>query len=153
MHKNGVIHRDLNPRNVFLSSSGTEKIESPKDMIVKLFDFNVSKMVPNMEKLNKEECFKESGLSFENKSLKIGTPCFRAPELWGMVEHYITEAVDLWGVGCVVYALLVGKDPFNGDDFDLRLNIRLGEFDRCEDYMTLSPRARNMIEGLLTADP
>lgn len=121
-------------------------------MIVKLIDFNVSKMVSTaLNNKSKEDCFTD-GLILENKSTRIGTPCFRAPELWGMTELFITEAVDLWGVGCVIYALLVGKDPFTNDN-DLRKNIRSGVFNRCEDYLTLSSRARSIIEGLLTVDP
>lgn len=48
------------------------------------------------------------------ESTKIGTPMYRPPEFCSMQmqgEIY-TQAVDLWGLGCIMYALLVGSDPF-----------------------------------------
>lgn len=51
-------------------------------------------------------------LELKHRSAKIGTPIYRPPELWSMMGEIHTQAVDLWGVGCVIYALLVGQDPF-----------------------------------------
>lgn len=50
MHKNGVIHRDLNPTNVFLLEEETN--------LVKILDFNVSKLV---------ETSRSSRLSFDDE--------------------------------------------------------------------------------------
>ncbi len=40
MHEHGVVHRDMNPTNVFLSEDG---------QTVKVLDFNVSKLIQNSE--------------------------------------------------------------------------------------------------------
>lgn len=46
-------------------------------------------------------------------SSRIGTPLYRPPEFCGLLSNTYTEAVDMWGVGCVLYLLMVGKDPFD----------------------------------------
>lgn len=74
MHEKGVVHRDLNPTNVFYHDS--------KDLI-KILDFNVSKLInqQTMDKVNETE-----GTIADNKykySLftKTGTPIYSAPEI------------------------------------------------------------------------
>ena len=49
-------------------------------------------------------------------SSRLGTPMYKPPEFCGLGQDQYTEAVDLWGIGCILYVLMVGKDPFSLDD-------------------------------------
>lgn len=44
-----------------------------------------------------------------------GTPAYMAPEIWENKER-ITEKVDIWAAGCVLYAMIYGSLPFKGYD-------------------------------------
>lgn len=48
MHERGVVHRDMNPTNVFIYHQGGESEENLEhcDPEIKILDFNVSKLVP-----------------------------------------------------------------------------------------------------------
>ena len=60
-------------------------------------------------------------------STKCGTPCYVAPEIL-TDDHYGPE-VDMWSVGVVVYLLLSGTMPFDGENpLDVYQNILNGEY-------------------------
>ena len=50
-----------------------------------------------------------------------GTPVYMAPEIWKGVEY--NQKVDIWSVGVVMYYLLSGTHPFDGDNEDLGKEI------------------------------
>lgn len=123
MHSKLVVHRDLNPRNIFLHFGDT--IQNIKEATVKIIDFNSSKILINSPHFRSEESPSVVDLEFfsaENQEFgrdhfelttaRVGTPMYRAPEL--IARHkYFTTAIDVWGIGCTVYFLLVGKPPFD----------------------------------------
>ena len=90
MHDNGVIHRDVNPTNIFL-----QKIDDPKS--VKILDFNVSKLIEKKGTKSfsnyEIEDIKVSDDEEESKEVraedrfkyslftKTGTPLYTAPEM------------------------------------------------------------------------
>lgn len=67
MHQNKVVHRDFNPKNVFLTIEGE----------VKIIDFNVSKLVEVEHNLNRQT---ESKFRY-SLFTKTGTPVYTAPEM------------------------------------------------------------------------
>ena len=71
---------------------------------MKLADFGISKI-----------------LSDEMLTTNCGTPIYMAPEIW-RGESY-SEKVDIWSIGIVMYYLLSGEHPFNGDDETIGLKI------------------------------
>jgi serine/threonine protein kinase len=46
--------------------------------------------------------------------MSLGTPLYMAPELVQCLKY--SEKVDVWSLGCIVYQLLSGVTPFDGDD-------------------------------------
>jgi tRNA A-37 threonylcarbamoyl transferase component Bud32 len=104
LHERDIVHRDLKAENLLFVD------ESP-DANLKLIDFGVS-------------CKHLKG----SKKMKdtLGTPYYIAPEV--ILRNY-DKKCDLWSCGVILYILLCGYPPFNGDDDDEILkNVKKGEF-------------------------
>ncbi|MBW1691416.1 MAG: protein kinase [Deltaproteobacteria bacterium] len=96
-HQQGVIHRDIKPPNIILSSSGKPKIT----------DFSIAFMKRGSSTL-------EQGL--------FGSPSYMSPEQ--VKEDPITEQTDLFSLGAILYELLTGKKAFEGNnDYSVMFKI------------------------------
>ena len=87
-HQRGLIHRDLKPGNVLLTTDGA----------VKLIDFGIAK-------------FADQKLTATGQIL--GTPSYMAPEQWTL-RGEITGRTDVYALGIVAFEALTGKPPFRG---------------------------------------
>ncbi|SFN78772.1 serine/threonine protein kinase [Streptomyces sp. cf124] len=90
-HADGVVHRDLKPANVLLKQDGGE-------MHPMLTDFGIARLADS------------PGLT--RTSEFVGTPAYVAPE--SAEGHPQTSAVDIYGAGILMYELVTGRPPFNG---------------------------------------
>ena len=91
-HQQGVIHRDLKPANVLLTSGPTA---TPK-----VTDFGLAKFLV--------------GSSLTQTGDVLGTPSYMAPEQTAGKSGVITPAVDVYGLGAILYEALSGRPPFAG---------------------------------------
>lgn len=91
LHSVGVIHMDIKPANLLLSTKVTEDEYS----IVKICDFGLSKIAD------------ENGRVLIK--LRCGTEPYIAPEV--QPGRYVTGAVDMWSFGIFLYILTVGYSP------------------------------------------
>ncbi len=100
-HALGVVHRDIKPANIFLAQLGGKEV-------VKLIDFGIARSVnPEID----------HGLGqLTSTNLFVGTPAYMAPEQYQPAMGGVGPAADLWGVGAVLFELLTGQHPFEGDD-------------------------------------
>jgi len=96
VHGRGIIHRDLKPSNLFVT---TGPDGSPH---IKLLDFGVSKMMIGGE-----------GDRITQTGTVLGSPSYMAPEQMGSAES-ADERTDVWGAGTVLFELLTGRVPFEG---------------------------------------
>ncbi|KAK3864034.1 hypothetical protein Pmani_017753 [Petrolisthes manimaculis] len=81
---------------------------------------------------------------------KHGCPAYVAPEILTSAT-YSGRAADMWGLGVMLYTMLVGRYPFHDSDTSsLFAKIRCGEFKVPE---WVSSRARHLITALLRRDP
>lgn len=91
-HGAGVLHRDLKPANVVFDGCGKPY----------LTDFGLAKG------LNSED------LTLTQSGAIVGTPAYMAPEQATRPGNAATPAVDVYGLGAVLYGLLTGGPPFRG---------------------------------------
>ncbi|HEY5914274.1 MAG TPA: protein kinase [Verrucomicrobiae bacterium] len=91
-HERGVLHRDLKPANILLDPEGNPHVT----------DFGLAKLLE-----------KEEGLTLTQGAL--GTPNYMAPEVAGAGTHLSTIAVDVYGLGAVLYHCLTGRPPFSAN--------------------------------------
>jgi len=104
LHSAGIYHRDLKPANCLAN----------QDCSVKICDFGLSRAVgmesqPHLLNLpntpREGEAPSTGGLLKRQLTGHVVTRWYRAPELILLEEHY-TEAIDVWGVGCIFAELL-----------------------------------------------
>lgn len=96
-HALGVIHRDLNADHIYLMTRSRE------GRFVKVLDFGIAHLAyePQITKVGQ----------------KLGTPDTMAPELISGQE--VGSSVDLYALGCILYAMLTGRYPFLGSVHDI----------------------------------
>jgi len=81
-----------------------------------------------------------------------GTPYYIAPEV--LNESY-DEKCDIWSCGVILYILLCGYPPFNGEsDTDIMRAVRKGIYDfPAEEWAGVSKEARDLVTNMLKYDP
>ncbi|NWX84148.1 ST17A kinase, partial [Nothoprocta ornata] len=130
LHRNNVVHLDLKPQNILLTS------KSPLGDI-KIVDFGLSRIMKSSEELREI----------------MGTPEYVAPEI--LSYDPISTATDMWSIGVLAYVMLTGISPFLGDDKqETFLNISQMNVSYCgEDFDLISESAVDFIKTLLVKKP
>jgi tetratricopeptide (TPR) repeat protein len=103
-HRKGIVHRDLKPSNVFLVPEGSETR-------VVITDFGLART----------EIKEEGQLTVTGTGEILGTPAYMSPE---QIEgKKATTASDIYSLGLVMYEMLTGAQPFEGESaFQIALN-------------------------------
>ncbi|XP_077137298.1 microtubule-associated serine/threonine-protein kinase 4-like [Ranitomeya variabilis] len=140
LHSYGVVHRDLKPDNLLITSAGH----------IKITDFGLSKVgliIPNTNiyKHSAEDIFREF-LDFE----VCGTPCYKAPEV--ILQKGYGRPIDWWSMGIILYEFLSGCRPFRGvSRSELYENMVTGDINW--NRYTPPLDAQNLITQLLRRSP
>ncbi|XP_028994578.1 serine/threonine-protein kinase PLK4 [Betta splendens] len=124
LHTHGILHRDLTLSNLLLTSN----------MNIKIGDFGLATQL----KLPNEKHF-----------TMCGTPNYISPEVATRSAHGLES--DVWSLGCMFYAFLMGRPPFDTDTVKHTLSkVVLGEY---EMPTHISLEAQDLIHHLLQKDP
>ena len=95
-HAEGIAHRDLKPENIFVSHERDGKL------MAKLLDFGIAKLLGEEESQHKTKT-----------GQAVGTPLYMAPEQCR--GRKVDHRADLYSFGVVIYQLLTGEVPFDGE--------------------------------------
>ena len=128
-HQHNVIHRDLKPENILLNND-------TKDPQITLIDFGQAVRIDPSSNLKE----------------KSGTSYYIAPEV--LMGSYNKEC-DLWSIGVILFIMLVGYPPFNGqNDEEITKRILKGNLSlEDEEWQGISDEAKDLVRKLLCYDP
>ena len=103
-HGQGVIHRDLKPSNVLLSWQGQPESAARKlsNATIKITDFGLARVIDASQQTEVGQ--------------RVGTPGYMSPEQVAGDVSATGERTDVYGLGAILYELLVGRPPFVADD-------------------------------------
>jgi serine/threonine protein kinase len=105
-HDRGMIHRDIKPDNLLLDSQG----------LVKVADLGLVKtpdLSPDADRSGDKSGLKGMPADMTGARMALGTPAYMSPEQCrdaAAVDH----RADIYSLGCTLYALVTGKQPFDG---------------------------------------
>ena len=130
MRKAQLVHRDLKPQNLLLTSDDL-------NAELKIADFGFARYIRESEGMADTVC---------------GSPLYMAPEVLNY-QKYDAKA-DLWSVGAILFEMLVGAVPFTGQNqVQLLRNIQKTEFKiPMHIAQELSPECIALLRGLLHRD-
>eukprot|EP00752_Nemacystus_decipiens_P007342 g6568.t1 len=144
LHRKGIVHADLKPENLMLSSWDDD------DAKVKLVDFG---------------CSCGAGLGFQelNRGDTVhGTPAYWPPELVQAedegISYSFNAAADMWAIGVIMFIMLVGIHPFDLEggttDVEILRRVANAEVPMSEGVTDhLSEAALDLMRKLMEKDP
>ena len=133
LHSKNIMHRDIKPENIMF----TKKINKKnRKFEIKLIDFGTAKVF----------------LKGKKETKFIGTSYYIAPEV--LKESY-DQKCDVWSCGVIMYILLCGYPPFNGNtnnDIYNAIKNNLPYF-HGEDWKEITPEAIDLLQNMLNKNP
>ncbi len=122
LHRHGIVHRDLKPQNIF-----------QEEGVVKVGDYGLSKHITASQ---------QSG-----HTTAIGTVHYMAPEVGS--GHY-GHSIDIFAVGIILYEMLTGKRPFDGESVG---EVLMGIATKEPDYSRIPDQLVPVLQHALAKDP
>jgi calcium-dependent protein kinase len=126
-HNKNICHRDLKPENLLYLNAGSEENNR-----IKVIDFGLSQACDRLK-------------------TKVGTAYYVSPEI---LSGNYTQLCDIWSAGVILYILLSGEIPFNGDNdreiYDAISNYKYNF--NSNQWKQISPSAIDLIKKCLVPE-
>lgn len=130
-HQAGIVHRDVKPANLFVLDGSRP--------FVKILDFGISKFAPAADDHLRSDLTRDGAL--------LGTPVYMSPEQV-MGHRDLDGRTDVFSLGVVLYELLTGEVPFQGDSLmQLSVNICQGNYVKASKLRTDLPAQLEQVLG------
>jgi len=127
-HNSNIVHRDIKPQNILLASSKSE--------FIKIVDFGIAGMFAGNQ----------------GEPTNAWSLLYTPPEILNRRNSQANPAIDIWGMGCVIYYLLTGRNAFQTDS-PKATSQRILKLD----YDPLPPEVSDywhkLIKGMLKLNP
>ncbi|KAJ1968843.1 hypothetical protein IWQ62_001001 [Dispira parvispora] len=150
----GIAHQDLKLDNVLVDNNGN----------IKLADFGLSQPLiplcsqcsndgPVTSPTNEETC-RECAIRFHScvDTHAGGSLAYCSPEQLRTSHPLCSAASDIWSLGVILYALVMGTLPFQ-DEYEPRLVMKILNGQSHASYDHLSPPLRSLLNGMLETKP
>ena len=124
LHKRGIIHRDLKLENILLTSKG--------HILISGLELSLPR---------------HTGIANE----VVGTPQYLAPEM--IKGECYGRTIDYWAVGVMMYEMLCGKTPFNGENATELFSAIINDTVEMPQLMNFSEATKSCCKGLLAKEP
>lgn len=128
VHRNGIVHRDVKPSNMMLVADD----EAPGGERLKLLDFGIARVVGE-------------GADLTAPGAVLGTALYMSPEQCAG-ESLVDGRSDVYALGVVLYELLAGRPPFNGQSAEV---LRMHLFQEVRPLEELAPEIPREISSLI----
>ena len=122
LHDHGIVHRDLKPANLFMEEG-----------IVKIGDYGLAKLITPSQGTEHSE--------------SIGTCHYMAPEIGSGKYH---KPIDVYAMGVILYEMLTGKVPFDGETVN---EVLMKHLTARPDVSMLAEPYRSIVAKALAKDP
>ncbi len=122
LHDHGIVHRDLKPANLFMEEG-----------IVKIGDYGLAKLITPSQGTEHSE--------------SIGTCHYMAPEIGSGKYH---KPIDVYAIGVILYEMLTGKVPFDGETVN---EVLMKHLTARPDLSRLSEPFKGIVAKALAKDP
>jgi serine/threonine-protein kinase len=125
-HRAGVIHRDVKPGNIIITPDGT----------VKVLDFGIARL-------------QDAAGSLTRTATVVGSSHYMSPEQAS--GDTTSERTDLYAVGCLLYAMVTGQPPYQGEN---PMGVLYQHLHSPPPQLTgVPPAVANLVGELLVKDP
>jgi eukaryotic-like serine/threonine-protein kinase len=109
-HSLGIVHRDLKPSNLFVTQRADGALS------IKVLDFGISKTVS----------LGRSGASMTRTAVMVGSPMYMSPQQIRSARDVDAQG-DIWALGVILYELIAGVPPFDGENLAELVNRIISE--------------------------
>lgn len=103
-HSRGIIHRDLKPSNCILTVDENAPLSRDFNLVVKVVDFGVARILPQAGKLDRR---------LTKDGSTCGSPPYMSPEQ--CTGDSVDARSDIYSLGCMLYESVTGQRPFVAD--------------------------------------
>ena len=137
-HAAGIIHRDLKPQNVFLVPDPA----AVAGIRVKILDFGIAKLTDSVTS------------NVQTHSMEMmGTPLYMSPEQCKS-SATVDARSDIYALGCILFELLAGRTPFEGEPGELIAKHQLVPPPQLHDLVTgVPPELEQLVAAMLAKAP
>lgn len=102
-HARGIVHRDVKPQNLFLTTNGG----------LKILDFGIARLLGS--------AVDEAAAQMTQTGAMLGTPGFMAPEQARGRSNLVDAQTDVWALGATMFSLLTGEQLHRAETMNERL--------------------------------